>query len=284
MKLSKDIKAVSGGITTDEFHAFRDCLEDVSGIILSDSKKNQITSRLSDLMSDKELGSFSELLEGMKTDALLRESIMNSITSRETSWFRDSYPFDIFREKLLPEIATGQPQKVRVWSAGCSTGEEPYSLSMAADEYMQQRPDSLPANAVRIFATDVSPAAVAKAKTGIYEKVAISRGLPLEKLQRYFQQVDGNWELVKNIKDRVTFAELNLKQEYNNLGSFDIILCRNVLTYFSAELQQDILSRLARVLNPGGYLVLGSSESVGNYSDYFDLVQWRDGAVYKLKS
>ena len=284
MNSINDEKMIAGGITTEDFHSFRDCLEDVSGIILSDSKKNLVISRLSGLISDNRLDSFAELLERMTSDVVLRESIMNAITINETSWFRDSFPFDIFKEKLLPELARAQPQRVRVWSAACSTGEEPYSLSMAADEYMSHRPDSLPSNAIRILGTDISPTAIKKAIGGSYEQVEVSRGLSSDKKQRYFQQINDNWVVKDDIKNRVTFSKLNLRQDYNSLGLFDVIFCRNVLTYFSSDLKADIISRLAGALNPGGYLVLGKSESITNYYKFFELVQWRDGVVYKLKN
>ena len=271
-------------ITSDDFSAFRDCLESVSGIVLNDSKKNLVVSRLSGLMSENGVNSFAELLEQMKSNAVLRENIMTSMTTNESSWFRDSYSFDIFKEKLLPELARAQPLKVRVWSAACSTGEEPYSISMAADEYMKHRPDSLPANAVRVLGTDISPTAIKKAMSASYEEVAVSRGLSPEKKQRYFQQVNGSWNVKEEIKNCVTFSEQNLRQEYKSLGLFDIIFCRDVLTYFSSEAKLDILSRLAKALKPGGYLVLGSSEFITNYSEYFEMVSWRNGVVYKLKS
>ena len=284
MNSKQDEVADSGGITLDDYHAFRDCLEDVSGIILNDSKKGLVVNRLSSLMSDNEVDSFAELLERMKTDTTLRENIMDSMTANETSWFRDSYPFDIFKEKLLPEIARAQPLRVRVWSAACSTGEEPYSLSMATEEYMKHRPDSLPPNAVSILGTDISPTAVKQAMSGSYEQAAVARGLSSEKKQRYFQQVGSSWEVNEEIRNRVTISAFNLKQDYKSLGLFDVIFCRNVLTYFSSDLKADIIPRLAGALNPGGYLVLGNTESITDYSEYFDLVTWRDGVVYKLKN
>lgn len=284
MNSIQDETVAPGSITLDDFHAFRDCLEEVSGIILNESKKDLVTARLFGLISDNRLDSFAELLKRMKSDAALRENIMDAITINETSWFRDSYSFDVFKEKLLPELSRAQPLKVRVWSAACSTGEEPYSLSMAADEYMQQRPDSLPANAIKILGTDISPTAVKKAMSNTYEQVAVSRGLSAEKKQRYFYQVEGSWKVKEGIKKRVTIDKLNLRQDFKSLGLFDIIFCRNVLTYFSSELKADIVSRLAGALSPGGYLVLGRSESIADYSAYFDLVPWRDGVVYKLKS
>ena len=271
-------------ITAEDYQAFRVFLEDVSGIVLGDNKQYLVTSRLTKLMSENGLDCFGVLMQRIKTDAALRQRIMDAMTTNETSWFRDVYPFDILKEKLLPEIAKNQPRQVRIWSAASSTGQEPYSLSMMVSEYLMCKPGSLPANSVQIIGTDISPSVLAKAKEARYEGVAVSRGLSEERKNRYFRFVDDSWEVSADIKQRVAFRELNLMQSYALLGRFDIIYCRNVLIYFSAELKRDILSRMAKALNPRGYLILGGSESISSYSEEFDLVRWRNGVVYQLKS
>ena len=274
----------SDAITTEDYKAFRIFLEDASGIVLGENKQYLVTSRLTRLMADHKIVSFGNLMSRMKADGKLRQRIMDAMTTNETSWFRDVYPFDILKEKLLPEIAKKQPRQVRIWSAACSTGQEPYSLSMMVQEYLMSKPGSLPANAVQIIGTDISPRVLEIAKSGSYEGVAVSRGLPQERQSRFFRETSSGWEVGKDIKQRVTFRELNLMQNYTLMGRFDIIYCRNVLIYFSTELKRDILSRMAKCLNPGGYLVLGGSESISNYSDAFDLIRWRNGVIYQLKS
>jgi len=270
-------------ITTEDYKAFRLFLEDASGIVLGDNKQYLVTSRLTRLMTDNEIPSFGSLMGCIKSDSRLRQRILDAMTTNETSWFRDSYPFDILKEKLLPEIAKNQPRQVRIWSAACSTGQEPYSLSMMVQEYLQGNPGSLPATAVQITGTDISPRVLEIAKSGRYEGAAVSRGLPPERQKRFFKENGGGWEVNQDIKQRVAFRELNLMQNYALLGRFDIIYCRNVLIYFSTELKCDILSRMAKCLNPSGFLVLGGSESISNYSDEFDLVRWRNGVIYQLK-
>jgi len=236
-------------------------------------------------MTENEISNFSGLMGRMKSDSRLRQRIMDAMTTNETSWFRDIYPFEILKEKLLPEISQKQPRQIRVWSAACSTGQEPYSLSMMVQEYLSSKPGGLPANTVQIIGTDISPRVLEAAKSGIYEGVAVSRGLPAERQARFFRETgDGGWEVSKNIKQRVSFRELNLMQSYTVMGRFDIIYCRNVLIYFSTELKRDILSRMAKCLNPGGFLVLGGSESISNYSDEFELIRWRNGVIYQLKT
>ncbi|HHI94383.1 MAG TPA: protein-glutamate O-methyltransferase CheR [Gammaproteobacteria bacterium] len=271
-------------ITTEDYQSFRKFLEEASGIVLGDNKQYLVTSRLTKLISDSEIDSFGALMKRMKTDGKLRNRIMDAMTTNETSWFRDVYPFDILKEKLLPELVKTQPRTIRIWSAACSTGQEPYSLSMMVQEYLQSNPGILPMDAVQIIGTDISPSVLAIAKTGVYEGVAVSRGLPQERKARFFRETSAGWEVSEDIKKRVSFRELNLMQNYTLLGRFDIIYCRNVLIYFSTELKRDIMARMAKCLNPGGFLVLGGSESITNYSDEFNLIRWRNGVIYQLKS
>jgi chemotaxis protein methyltransferase CheR len=275
---------VANTITTEDYHAFRTFLEDVSGIVLGDNKQYLVVSRLTKLIAQNDIDSFGSLMSRMKTDGRLRNRIMDAMTTNETSWFRDVYPFDILKEKLLPELAKTQPSRIRIWSAACSTGQEPYSLSMMTQEYMKSKPGSLSAEAVQIIGTDISPSVLDIAKSGVYEGVAVTRGLPQERKARFFREVSDGWEVSADIKKRISFRELNLMQNYTLLGRFDIIYCRNVLIYFSTELKRDILARMAKCLNPGGFLVLGGSESITNYSSEFDLIRWRNGVIYQLKS
>ena len=271
-------------ITAQDYQAFRQFLEEVSGIVLGDNKQYLVTSRLTKLMVESGLDTFPAMMKRLSMDSSLRQRIMDAMTTNETSWFRDVYPFDVLKELLLPELAQKKPSQLKIWSAACSTGQEPYSISMTVHEYHMSKPGSLAANAVQILGTDISPTVLANARTGAYEGVSVSRGLSVERKQRYFRQVGDSWQLIDDIKKRVSFREFNLMQNYTLLGRFDIIYCRNVLIYFSTELKRDILSRMAKALNPGGYLVLGGSESITNYSEEFDLVRWRNGVIYRLKS
>ena len=276
---------LSVAITTEDYKAFRIFLEDASGIVLGENKQYLVTSRLTRIMAENEITDFGSLMSRMKADGKLRQRIMDAMTTNETSWFRDVYPFDILKEKLLPDISKNQPREVRIWSAASSTGQEPYSLSMMVQEYLMSKPGSLPANAVKIIGTDISPRVLEVANSGTYEGVAVSRGLSPERKTRYFRETgDGGWKVTDEIKARVSFRELNLMQNYAMLGRFDIIYCRNVLIYFSTELKRDILSRMAKCLKPGGFMVLGGSESISNYSEEFELIRWRNGVIYQLKT
>ena len=270
-------------ITQEEYYAFREFLEQSSGIVLGDTKHYLVTSRLTGIMGEFSISSFSKLIETIKKDQKLKQKIMDAMTTNETSWFRDNYPYEVLKEKILLEAAKSRPGNFKIWSAACSTGQEPYSISMVVSEFSQSRPGFLPQDSVQIIGTDISNSAMQQAKLGRYDGVSLTRGLSPERKKRYFKEIDGFWEVNNEIRNRVSFREINLMQSYTLLGKFDVIFCRNVLIYFSQELKRDILHRMSQALNPDGYLILGGSESISGYSDEFDLVKWNNGVIYKLK-
>lgn len=269
-------------LTAEEYQRFRYLLENISGIKLGTGKEYLVRSRLRRLLEKESFGSFSELMVVMKLSRRLQEKVIDAMTVNETLWFRDEEPYRIFREKLLPEMAKLN-RPLRVWSAACSTGQEPYSLSMEIEEYKKQFPGKLMAGE-RILATDISPTSLAIAKEGVYQQLSIQRGMNEDYLRSYFDKDErGHWHIKENIKSRVEFRSQNLQQSYALLGKFDIIFCRNVLIYFSADLKQDILTRMHACLNPGGYLMLGSSEIMNNLSAFYETVKCRSTVVYKAK-
>ncbi len=283
---------VNQSITSREYQEFREFLEAASGIALGDNKQYLVNSRLGGLVSEMGLGSIGELIECVKCDMKpgLRERIIDAMTTNETLWFRDHSPFEILKSHILPELSGLRARPVRIWSAACSSGQEPYSMSMIIQEYLQAKPGSLSHDA-QITATDISPSVLKNAREGVYDAMALARGLSDERKKRFFdvQAKAGDvkakaWQVKPEIRKRITFAEMNLmKKDYLALGKFDVIFCRNVLIYFSAELKREILARFSQVLEPGGYLCLGASESVSGYVDFFETVRYQGGLVYRLK-
>ncbi len=269
-------------IDNDAYSAFQKFLEAAAGIVLGDNKHYLVTSRLGRLMSDSAITSLAELLNLLARDARLRERVIDAMTTNETSWFRDAHPFAAFKEYILPEVARKNTGPIRIWSAACSSGQEPYSLSMCVQEHLASHPGSLRGE-VEIVATDISPAILEEAKTGVYDNIALSRGLSAERRARFFQKNAGKLEVRKEIKARVTFRSINLSQNYAALGKFNVILCRNVLIYFSTEMKRDVLQRMSQILTPDGYLVLGGSESMTNHCDAFQMVRVANGVIYQLK-
>ena len=280
---SRNMSTPVQNITQEEYQAFRSLLEQASGIVLGDNKHYLVTSRLNGIMNEFAIASFSQLMDHMKRDQKLRQRIMDAMTTNETSWFRDNYPYDVLKEKILPEAAKRRVSSYRIWSAACSTGQEPYSISMIVSEFLSSPFNGLGGDCVKIVGTDISSSVMQQAKNGCYEGVSVTRGLSSERKQRFFRQTGACWEVAPDVRARVSFREMNLMQSYSFLGKFDVIFCRNVLIYFSQELKKDILKRMTQVLNPNGYLILGGSESISGYSDEFELVKWNSGVIYRLK-
>src|SRR5690554_501951 len=271
-------------ITSQEYDAFKSFLQDVCGILLGENKQYLVKSRLRRILEEHELRSLGDLLERLKLPGRsgLRELVIDAMTTNETLWFRDNHPFRILQEKLLPEFAERKTtQPLRIWSAACSTGQEPYSVGMIIEEFRRSRPGKL--RDVKITATDISKSVLEVARRGEYEMIAIGRGLSPERQQQFFTpSPKGGWQIRPELKAMVDFKELNLLERYM-LGKFDIVMCRNVLIYFSAELKLDILTRIHATLNPGGYLILGASESLNGLPHLYEMVQCHPGIIYKKK-
>ncbi|NVK43078.1 MAG: protein-glutamate O-methyltransferase CheR [Oceanospirillaceae bacterium] len=274
----------SFSINDEDFRQFCQFLETSCGILLAEHKQYLVQSRLGGIMREQQVGCLSDLLTRLKSPAglRLRESVIDAMTTNETLWFRDVHPFEILSDKVLPELRgeIGR-RRLRIWSAACSTGQEPYSISMLLDEYRQANPGALAAGE-EILATDISTRVLEQARAARYEMLAIGRGLSQERQQRHFiRDIDGNWAVKPAIRSRVRFQSLNLLGPYGSLGQFDVIFCRNVLIYFSTELKLDILRRMRQQLRPGGYLFLGASESLSGLSDCYRMIHCRPGIIYQ---
>lgn len=271
-------------ISPQEYDDFRHYLEEASGIVLGDNKHYLVTSRLNRLMREFEIEDFAHLMKQLKAGrtSKLREQIVDAMTTNETLWFRDTYPFEVLKHELLPKLSEQRLRQMRIWSAASSSGQEAYSISMTIQEYLSSKPGSLPGN-IQIIGTDISATMLRDANAATYDKMSLSRGISEERKQRFFTPNGDRWQVRPEIKARASFRELNLLNNFTALGKFDIIFCRNVLIYFSSEIKSDILNRMALSLNPGGYLFLGGSESPTSYSDAFELVRTPKGVVYRVK-
>lgn len=277
------MRVTSGNL---DFEQFRSFLEKACGILLGTNKQYLVSSRLNKLMEQNSIKSLGELVQRMQAmpRSGLREQVVDAMTTNETLWFRDTYPFEVMKKRVLPELLKANAgQRLRIWSAACSSGQEPYSLSMTIDEFEKSNLGQL-RGGVQIVATDLSPTMLANCKSGEYDSLAIGRGLSQERLQRYFEpKAPGRWVVKMPIKSRVEFRPLNLLESYASLGKFDVVFCRNVLIYFSAEVKKDILTRIHATLKPGGYLFLGASEALNALPDLYQMVQCSPGIIYKVK-
>ncbi len=269
-----------------EFDHFRQFLEDACGISLGDNKQYLVTNRIRRILEENNIASFGELVRVLQQgfNRKLKDQVIDCMTTNETFWFRDNYPYDHLKNSLLPQLMATNNRihgPLRIWSAACSSGQEPYSISMIVEEYKRQLMGNLP-RAVQIVATDLSSTVLDQAKRGEYDKLSVMRGLSADRLERYFDNPNPNmWRVKSLVKERIDFRSLNLMDSYVALGKFDIVFCRNVLIYFNAELKRQILQKIHASLKPQGLLFLGSSEGLAGAGDLFEMVRCEPGILYK---
>lgn len=264
-----------------QFSAF---LEAQSGIVLGANKQYLVKSRLAPLVGQYGADTLADLIRRAMDprERDLKMAVVDAMTTNETLWFRDTYPFQLLTDRIFPELGKSG-KTLRIWSAASSSGQEPYSIAITALEQQMKRPGTLPGG-VQIVGTDISASMLNQCKEGIYDNLALARGLSVERKRQFFEACDGNkMRVTDRVKKLVSFRPFNLLDSYSLLGKFDIIFCRNVLIYFSPEIKSKILNQFAGSLNPGGYLMLGASESLTGLTDKFEMIRCNPGIVYKLK-
>lgn len=266
------------------YHQFRTFLEQQCGIVLGDNKQYLVKSRLAPLTSKFGVNSLGELISRAlsPSERQLRAAVIDAMTTNETLWFRDEYPFELLKNKLLPEIVNAN-KKIRIWSAASSSGQEPYSIAMSLLEYQKSNPSAF-SRGVEVIGTDISTTMLEHCKYGHYDSLALARGLSIERKRQFFEEGGNGMLKVKDeVKKMVSFKPLNLLNNYNLLGRFDIVFCRNVLIYFAPEIKAKIISQIHDTLNDKGYLFLGASESLAGLNDNFDMLRCNPGIIYQKK-
>lgn len=283
-------------ITDKEFTALQRYVRDACGINIPPDKCYLIQQRLEPLAREKnceDFEAFHDLLCREDCQAL-RDEVVAAISTNETSFFRDAHPFRAFRDHVLPWMGErikerkrthqeGHAQPVvRIWSAGSSTGQEPYSLAILIHEYTRSHHYlGIRREDFAILATDISERALTRAKAAAYHHVEMSRGLPEDVRERYFEPSGRNWRLCENIRSMVHFQKMNLMEPGSLMPVCDLILCRNVLIYFDEDTKRSVISYFHRKLQPGGYLMLGSAENLYCLSDRFEHVPVGETILYR---
>jgi chemotaxis protein methyltransferase CheR len=255
-------------VTPPDYEYLRKLLKDQSGLDLSADKQYLIESRLLPLARKSGVPGISELVQKMKAgSASLVTQVVEAMTTNETFFFRDKVPFDHFRQLIMLEIlkARASRKSVRIWCAAGSTGQEPYSLAMC----LKEMGAALAGWRTEIIATDLSQEVLEKSKAGIYSQFEVQRGLPIQMLVKYFKQTGEFWQINADIRAMVQHRQLNLLHDFSQLGTFDVIFCRNVLIYFDQDTKINIFNRLHRLTEPDGFLVLGAAETVVGLTETF---------------
>jgi chemotaxis protein methyltransferase CheR len=265
-------------ITKANFDYIQDLVRKRSALILEPGKEYLVESRLDPLARQEGFSSLHEMVERLRSiiPCELHRKVVEAMTTNETSFFREIRLFEMFRKTILPQILDlrASQRTLNLWCAACSGGQEPYSVAMLLREHFS----SLGSWNVRLVASDISTEMLSRARAGRYNQIEINRGLPANLLVKYFQKNGAVWEISPEIRQMVEFREINLIHQWLSLPRMDVIFMRNVLIYLDVETKKNILGRVARLLDPDGYLLLGGAETTTNLDDSFESVS-RDGAT-----
>lgn len=273
----------AAALAADEFDFIAGFLKQRSGLALTHDKMYLIESRLQPIARAQGMESIAELVRRIRTNgvapAVITE-VTEAMTTNESSFFRDTKPFEYFTKLLIPRLRETNPgmTRLRVWSSACSTGQEPYSTAIAFREEGMR----LPGLSCEIFCTDINDKVIERAKEGKYSQFEVQRGLPIMLLMKYFTQLPENqWQVQDSLKQMMRFQNVNLLAPFVGFGPFEVIFCRNVLIYFDEKTKSDVLDRMADMLIPGGFLILGSAESVYGLSKRFTPLEEARGVFIK---
>jgi chemotaxis protein methyltransferase CheR len=256
-------------------------LREKSGLIITPEKTYLIESRLAPLAREAGLPDVTAVIEAVRRDqnSNLSRAVVYAMTTNETMFFRDGHPFDTLRKAIIPKLMERRAIKkvMRIWSAACSSGQEPYTLAMMLKE-------NFPIDGwyINIVGTDINPAMLDRATEGYYSGFEVQRGMPIQYLMKYFDQHDDRWRIKTEVREMVEFRRLDLLGDLSALGVFDIVLCRNVLIYFDQPSKSKVMNAIAAQLAADGIFMLGGSESVFGLCDKYTDVPTLRG-IYCLK-
>ena len=251
------------------------------GLALGEGREYLIDSRLQPLAAALGYADLAALVRALRrgADARTVQAVCEAMATHESSFFRDRLPYLLLTERILPELieARRAVRRLRIWCAAASTGQEPYSVAMLLDAWRF----ALAGWNVEILATDYSEAALERARAGVYSAFEVQRGVSPVQLERYFEPHDGQWRVRAEVRRQVTFRRFNLLDSFAGLGSFDVVLCRNVLIYFDVPTKVRVLDRLHPTVASDGYLVLGAAETAIGLTDRFVRVADMATSVYR---
>ncbi len=256
-------------MTDSDFQLLATLLKERSGLSIGADKLYLLETRLGPILRGhgfEDLGALAAAIRMTRPEPLIAQ-VVDAMTTNETSFFRDHGPFEKFSQVILPALlkARADQKRLRIWSAACSTGQEPYSLAML----LREQAELVAGWRVEIVASDVSDRVLARARSGIYSTFEVQRGMPVRLLMKYFEQADSEWRLKPEITGMIDFRKLNLLEDLRGLGSFDLVFCRNVLIYFDGLTKRGVLAAVGAQMASDGYLMLGGAESMYGVSDAF---------------
>lgn len=270
-------------LTRLDFEYVRSLVRKESAIVLDDSKTYLVVSRLLPVARHHGFETVGALISNLQATPQgdLHTLTVEAIATTETSFFRDIHPFVALRDEVLPELIQKRSRSTRtlsIWSAGCSSGQEPHSIAMI----LRDRFANLAGWNLQLNASDLSNQMVERASLGTYSQLEVNRGLPAPYLVRFFDQIEDRWVLKEDLRRMFRYFQQNLTLEWSSLPAIDVLLLRNVLIYFDVATRRKLLRQVRRLLRPDGYLLLGSAETTLNLDDLFDRVRVGKAVFYQV--
>jgi len=280
-------------MSSDAFNLLRDYIRTVCGLVITEDKEYFIRQRLEPLAERMNCRSMDEFVHRLRFEPSfgLRAEVISAITTNETSFFRDGHPWDAIRNVILPELAKRarhiptSERKFRFWSAASATGQEAFSLAILVDEFTHTHPEYLLRNEhFSILATDISQRMIVRSLSGYFSAFELTRGLSQDRKHKYFINNGSHYTASDNLRGMIEFREANLTSSLSSLGTFDLILCRNVLIYLDAATKTAIFSELDTMLATNGWLMLGATENVYGLTDLFVSERHGSTILYRKKN
>jgi chemotaxis protein methyltransferase CheR len=266
-----------------QFAFLRDLLRRRTGVVIDDSKQYLVVARLLPIVRQRAIPSLDTLVDRIRKtgDKALEKDVLNAMMTHETSFFRDKSPYETLRQLVTEMIPKRSAHRqLVIWSAACSTGQEPYSMAMLLNEHF---PDLVATWRIRIIATDISEPVLARAREGVFSELETNRGLTAELLKKYFRPLQGKWSIVQECRRLVEFRCLNLNGPWPALPPCDVIFLRNVMLYFDVPTRAALVTKMRRVLKPDGALFLGGAETMIGIDTGYDRLAGAGCSYYRPK-
>jgi chemotaxis protein methyltransferase CheR len=271
-------------ITAEDYAFVANLLRERCALVLEPGKEYLINARLTPVAQRHQLDSIALVISRIRSEPHngLATDVVEAMVTTETSFFRDVHPFETLRKTVLPKLIERRrgERQLNIWCAASSSGQEPYSIAMLLKEHFPE----LTSWRVNLTATDISHEMLLRSRAGRYSQIEVNRGLPTSLLLKYFRQEGVHWQLDDQIREMVSFSQLNLAMPWPAMPPWDLVFLRNVMIYFDNAVKKGILGRVARVLCPDGYLLLGGSEMTLSLDDSFQRIESLKGGYHQLKS
>ena len=267
--------------TREEVAIIRRILHRAAGVVLDEDKAYLVRSVLTPVAYEEGDGSLTTVIERLRAEpgGALEHKVVEALLNNETWFFRDPHFFHALRHDVLPALMASGRRPVRIWSAACSSGQEPYSIAMTMHQHFPGLWEQ-----TEILATDLSDRMLARARHGVYSQLEVNRGLPAPLLVRYFAEEGVDWRIDPALGKRITFRSLNLTQEWPDLPGMDVVFVRNVLLYFDNETRREVLGRVRRLLRHDGTLILGAAEATFPTQENYAVQTCGKAAYYRVRA